>query len=160
MASLKEDKASKAPTKMGQQSVCHFLKELVAVNMHTKFNTSQLDFGNGSALWYFHHSDISGFIFWVIAQLDVYSGVSMRTMKVLFQQCCNYGEIWEYILSQFTVELTGIIGIENRNREQGWKWQFETVFKIPARYDNKSLQLKSLIPSMCQILQHVHITLK
>lgn len=81
-----------------------------------KCNTSQLDIWNGSAPWYFHHSDISRFFFFgVIAQLDVYSGVSMRTMKVLFQQCCNYGKIWEYILSRFTVELTGIIGIENRN---------------------------------------------
>lgn len=73
---------------------------------------------------------LAGFIFWVIAQLDVYSGVSMRTMKVLFQQCCNYGEIWEYILSQFTVGLTGIIGIENRNRVQGWKWQFKTQLSL------------------------------
>lgn len=46
----------------------------------------------------------------------------MRTMKVFFQQCRNYGEIWEYVLCRFTVDLTGIIGIENSNREQGQKY--------------------------------------
>lgn len=93
-------------------------------------------FGMGVHCDIFTTLTLAGFIFWVIAQLDVYSGVSMRTMKVLFQQCCNYGKIWEYILSQFTVELTGIIGIENRNREHGWI----------CCHENVSLQLKSLIP--------------
>lgn len=34
MASVEEDNASKAPPKKGQESVCHFIKGPVAVNMH------------------------------------------------------------------------------------------------------------------------------
>lgn len=105
---------------------------------------------------------LAGFIFWVIAQLDVYSGVSMRTMKVLFQQYCNYGGNMEIHFEP----VHSWVDWNNRNRKQkpGARVKMairnSTVFKIQTSYEKESLQLKSLIPSVCQIQQHVHITLK
>lgn len=131
------DKRSKTDTKMGPQPVCHLFKELVAeCGEYTHGQAQNLKlpswiFGNGSVLWYFHHSDISGFYFlsnctaWCVLR-----GFHENDESLISTMLQLWGEIWKYILSQFTLELPGIIGTENRNREQGWKWLFETQLSL------------------------------
>lgn len=98
--------------------VCHFLKWPVWICMWSdaKCNTSQLDIWNGSAPWYFHHSDISGFYFlsnctaWCV--LRGFHENDESPISTMLQLWGKYGNtFW----ARFTVELTRIIGIENRN---------------------------------------------
>lgn len=75
----------------------------------------------------------------------------MRTVKVLFQQCCNYGEISEYILSQFTVDWN------NRNRKQKQGARVE----ISLKYQSIMKRVLTAVNTpMCQILEYIGITLK
>lgn len=166
MPSQKEDKASKTPPKNGPTACMSFLKRACgceyACGQIQKFNTSQLDFWNGSALWYFHHSDISGFYFlsnctaWCV--LRGFHENDESLISTMLQLWGNMGMHFEPVHSW--------VDWNNRNRKQKQRArvkmaiQNSTVFKIPACYENESFQLKSLIPSMFQILLHIHITLK
>lgn len=153
MASLKEDKASKEWPRKGQQPACNFLKELwlwICMWSDSKFNTSQLDFWNGSALWYFHHSDISGFYFlsnctaWCV--LRGFHENDESLISTMLQLWGNMGIHFEPVHSW--------VDWNNRNRKQKQGARVEmaiqnsTVFKIPACYEKESLRLKWLIPSM------------
>lgn len=117
----------------------------------SKFNTSQLDFGNGSALWYFHHSDISGFYFlsnctaWCV--LRGFHENDESLISTMLQLWGNMEIHFEPVHSW--------VDWNNRNRKQKQGARVKmairnsTVVKIPTHYEKESLQLKSLIPSMC-----------
>lgn len=99
-----------------------------------KFNTSQLDFGNGSALWYFHHSDISGFYFlsnctaWCV--LRGFHENDESLISTMLQLWGNMEIHFESVHSW--------VAWNNRNRKQKQGTRVKmanrnsTVFKIPA----------------------------
>lgn len=116
-------------------------------------------FGNGSALWYFHHSDISGFYFlsnctaWCV--LRGFHENDESLISTMLQLWGNMEIHFEPVHSW--------VDWNNRNKKQkrGARVKMairnSTVFKIPSHYEKESPQQNK---SVCHILQHIHITLK